>query len=202
MPSTNGSDTESAPSSDGIKPDQESLKRDARAVADEAHSVTSEIRSEATAQIEQLAGQAKEQLSQATDKVRGVAGEQKDLLAAQMDGVADAMERVATDLESSNGASAQYVRIIADNAEKLSSSIRDNSVDELVSMAQDFGRRQPAAFIGAAALLGFAASRFLMASASRPAAQPASEQTDLGEDTQLPASQSDFLSADPDGGRI
>jgi hypothetical protein len=43
-------------------------------------------------------------------------------------------------------------------------------------MVQDFGRRQPAAFMGAMALMGFAASRFLMASAQRQA--PAS----LGED--------------------
>ena len=54
-----------------------------------------------------------------------------------------------------------------DNAEKLSTSIRDNSIDELMSQAQDFGRRQPAVFLGAAALLGFAASRFLLASANR-----------------------------------
>jgi hypothetical protein len=38
-------------------------------------------------------------------------------------------------------------------------------------MAQDFGRKQPAAFIGAAALLGFVASRFVMASANRPTSE-------------------------------
>jgi hypothetical protein len=40
-----------------------------------------------------------------------------------------------------------------------------------MQIAQDFGRRQPAAFLGAAALLGFAASRFLLASAKRAGEQ-------------------------------
>jgi hypothetical protein len=62
--------------------------------------------------------------------------------------------------------------MIADNAERLSGAIRDKSVDQLIGMAQDFGRKQPAAFIGAAALLGFVASRFVMASASRPVDAP------------------------------
>ena len=57
--------------------------------------------------------------------------------------------------------------MIADNAEKLSSLVRDNDVDQLLAIAQDFGRRQPVAFLGAAALLGFAASRFVTASAQR-----------------------------------
>jgi hypothetical protein len=191
-----GIDTSSSPAEK--LPGQDRLTRDARAVANEAQNVAGEIRSEATAQVEQLAGQAKEQLSQATDKVRGLAADQKDLLAAQVGGVADAMERVANDLESNNGASARYARMIADNAEKLSSSIRDNSVDQLLGMAQDFGRRQPAAFIGAAALLGFAASRFLTASAQRPPAPPPEDATS---DAQLPMAMSEVEPADFSTGR-
>ena len=201
MPTTSGSGPQSETSSVGTAVGHDALKRDARAVVDEAQNVAADVTSEASAQIEQLTGQAKEQLAQATDRVRGIASEQKDLLAAQVGGVADAMERVASDLESNNGASARYARMIADNAERLSSSIRDNSVDQLVGMAQDFGRRQPAAFIGAAALLGFAASRFLMASASRPA-QPPLEQPDGGDDAQLPASQPDLYASDADSGRL
>jgi hypothetical protein len=67
--------------------------------------------------------------------------------------------------------------MIADNAEKLSAAIRDNDVDQLLGMAQDFGRRQPVAFMGAAALLGFAASRFVTASAKRRSDQAASTNT-------------------------
>lgn len=202
MPSTSGSGIGSTSPSADTLPGQNTLRRDARAVAEEAQNVAGEITSEAAAQVEQLTDKGKEQLSQAADKVRGVAAEQKDLLAAQVGGVADAMERVASDLESSNGASAHYARMIADNAEKLSNSIRDNSVDQLVGMAQDFGRRQPAAFIGAAALLGFAASRFLMASAKRPVEQTQGDLPGVDEGSHLPATQSDLYATDADRGRM
>ena len=199
MPSSYGSGIDSTSSSTSAVPSQETLKRDAQAVADEAQNVANEIKSEASAQVDQLTGQAKEQLAQATEHVRGIASEQKDLFAAQVGGVADAMGRVASDLESNNGASAQYARMIADNAQKLSSSIHDNSVDELMSMAQDFGRRQPVAFLGAAALLGFAASRFLFASAQRPVTE---EQAAMADETSLPATMADEQPADLDPGRL
>jgi hypothetical protein len=152
-----------------VAPIAANLKTDAGAIAGEAKSVLGQVSDEAGAQISQLADQAKAQVSVATEKVKGVAAEQKDLLAAQVGGVADAMQRVAADLEASGGASAPYARMIADNAEQLSSTIRDNDVDQIMTKAQDFGRRQPVAFMGAAALLGFAASRFLLASANRSA---------------------------------
>ncbi len=150
-----------------VAPVSAALQTDANAVAGEAKAVLSQVKDEASTQITQLADQAKEQVSKATEQVKSVAAEQKDLLAAQIGGVADAMQRVATDLESSASASAPYARMIADNAELLSSTVRNNDVDQIMAKAQDFGRRQPVAFMGAAALLGFAASRFLLASANR-----------------------------------
>jgi hypothetical protein len=89
------------------------------------------------------------------------------VVANQFVAVADAIDKVAGDLEESKAPGANYVRIIADNAQQLSANVRDKDVSELLNMAQDFGRRQPVVFMGVAALLGFAASRFLMASAQR-----------------------------------
>lgn len=143
------------------------LAADASTLVDEAKSVAGKVADEAMEQVSTIADRAKEEVGAATDKARSLAADQKDLLAAQVSGVADAMDRAASDLEANNGASAQYARMIADNAEKLSATIRDNDVDHLLGMAQDFGRRQPALFIGAAALLGFAASRFVLASTRR-----------------------------------
>ena len=155
-----------------VAPVSAALQTDANAVAGEAKAVLSQVKDEASTQITQLADQAKEQVSKATEQVKSVAAEQKDLLAAQIGGVADAMQRVATDLESSGSASAPYARMIADNAEQLSSTVRNNDVDQIMAKAQDFGRRQPVAFMGASALLGFAASRFLLASANRATSAP------------------------------
>jgi hypothetical protein len=155
------------------------VKTDASALKTEAQNLASTVTSEATEQAEHIADEAKAQAAAAVEKAKGLASEQKDLLAGQIGGVADAMQRVAKDLEDNSGSGAQYARMIADNAEKLSSTIKNNDVDALLNIAQDFGRRQPAAFVGVAALLGFAASRFLLASSSRattgPAPQPGDE---------------------------
>jgi hypothetical protein len=164
-PKSPGADLSSGATSTGL--DQDTLRTDANAVKEEIGSVANQVKDEAMQQAGQLAEQAKAQVADAAEKVKGIAGEQKEFIAGQLGGVADAVERVATDLEGQNASSAQYARMIADNAEKLSSLVRDNDVDRLLSMAQDFGRRQPVAFLGAAALLGFAASRFVTASAQR-----------------------------------
>ncbi len=146
---------------------------DAHALMDEAKSTAGKIADEAGDQIAGLTERAKQEASAATEKAKSLAGDQKDQIAEQVGGVAAAIERAADDLEANNGEGARYARMIADNAEKLSSTIRNNSVDDLLGMAQDFGRQQPAMFMGAAALLGFAASRFVMASAKRRESPPA-----------------------------
>jgi hypothetical protein len=153
-----------SPSDSAATPD---LSADANALLDEAKSAAGKVVDEAKGQVENLTDRAKQELGAATDKAKSLASDQKELLAAQVTGVADAIGRAASDLEQSNGPTAQYARMIADNAEKLSATIRDKDVDQLLGIAQDFGRRQPIAFMGAAALLGFAASRFITASAKR-----------------------------------
>jgi hypothetical protein len=55
----------------------------------------------------------------------------------------------------------------------MGKTIEDRDVDDLLGMTQDFGRRQPVAFLGAAALAGFVASRFALASAHRRENKPA-----------------------------
>lgn len=165
------------PTSSPTLPDPTTLKTDASAALDEARNVAGSIADEAKAQGAQILEQAKSQLSDATDKAREVAEDQKTVVASQVAGVADAIGKVADELETTKGPGSEYARMIADNAQRLSSTIGDKSVDELLGMAQDFGRKQPAAFIGAAALLGFVASRFVMASASRAAAYPAGAAT-------------------------
>lgn len=125
-------------------------------------------------QVAALSDEAKAQAGELAEKAKGMAGEQKDLLANQLGGVSQAINKVAAELEGQNDSSAQYVRMVADGADRLTSTLKDNSVDDILAIAQDFGRKQPAAFLGAAALLGFAASRFVLASANRDQANSAS----------------------------
>jgi len=115
--------------------------------------------------------EAREQLEHVAEKAKGMADQQKQLLVDQMSGVSSALDQVAGELEQKGEGSAQYIRMVADGADKLTSTVSQNNVDDILAMAQDFGRKQPVAFMGAAALLGFVASRFIMASASRRAGQ-------------------------------
>jgi ElaB/YqjD/DUF883 family membrane-anchored ribosome-binding protein len=108
---------------------------------------------------------------EATQKAKGMAEERKQVLVDQLDGVSSSLDKVAGELEDKGESSAHYLRMVADGASKLTSTVRDNNVDDILAMAEDFGRKQPVAFMGAAALLGFVASRFMVASASRRAGQ-------------------------------
>jgi hypothetical protein len=115
----------------------------------------------------EIGHEAKEQAGELVGKAKGMANEQKDLLAGQLGGVSEALQNAASELEGRQQSGSQYVRMIADGADRLTTTLRDKDVDQILEAAQQFGRRQPVAFLGFAALLGFAASRFVTASAAR-----------------------------------
>jgi hypothetical protein len=185
---TPGSITSSTGGTTDNNLDADNLRADAEAVLDEAKTAARKVADEATEQVNDLADQAKEQLAEATEKVKSMAGDQKELLAQQFGGVADAIQKVASELEGTQAPAATYARMIADNASTLSDKLQNADVDELLGIAQDFGRKQPAAFMGAAALLGFAASRFLLASAKRQETRVTPQQDDFADDGAMPQS--------------
>jgi hypothetical protein len=59
---------------------------------------------------------------------------------------------------------AQYVEQAADQIDRFSARLRDRDVTELIDDAQQFARRQPALFVGAAFAAGVIAARFLKSS--------------------------------------
>lgn len=59
---------------------------------------------------------------------------------------------------------AQYVDKAAGQLERLSNHLRDRDVKDLAQDAQQFARRQPAIFIGAAFAAGLLAARFMKSS--------------------------------------
>jgi len=164
-------------------------QNDLAQVGEEIKQQAANLGEEAKAQVGELAEKAKAQVGELADKAKGMANEQKQLLASQLGGISDALDKVASELETRDDTTASYVRSVAQGAERVTSMVRDRDVDEIVSMVQDFGRKQPAAFIGAAALLGFAASRFIMASAKRRSSQSTSmNEMDSSMDTQSESS--------------
>lgn len=127
-------------------------------------------------------GKAKEDLQQvrevaeghaqtAMDKSAEFATEQKNFVARQLGSVASALEKVGEELGNENQTMGHYARDLGSSARNLADSIKDRDLGEVASLAEDFGRRQPVAFLGLAALAGFAASRFVTASTNRRTSQ-------------------------------
>jgi hypothetical protein len=88
--------------------------------------------------------------------------------------MAGAMRRAAHEFADVPQAG-QYIRLAADRIEGVSDAFKRRDVNQLVSDVQDFARRQPTAFIGAAVLAGFAVVRFLKtstANANQPPRTP------------------------------
>jgi hypothetical protein len=161
-PTPTGSGTHGLPAST-----EQQVKDDAGALLDTARSELSHIKAEAETQAGAIAEEAKAELGKVADKARGMAAEQKDMLASQVEGVAQAVNKVAGELEADDSATAGYARTVADTVNQFSETLKTKDVDQLLHMAEDFGRKQPAAFAGVMAIAGFAASRFLVASSKR-----------------------------------
>lgn len=185
---------DNSPGKSGAAPDTEQLRQDASAAAETAKRDLQRVRDEAENSVRDISRQAQAQLGRATEKAKTAAADQKDVLAERISGVAKAVSKVADELRDEQPSTAEYASSIAGGMRRLSENIRDRDIDELVAMAQDLGRRQPATFMGAAALAGFAASRFLFASSRR----------NRSGDGAASSAATDFGSASPtypDGGR-
>ena len=113
----------------------------------------------------------------ASEAVRSRAEDAKDTMAEEVSSVGKAFRTASGELRDGS-AQEQLFSTMADGLADFADSVRGRSVSELVHEVSDFGRRNPAAFLGGAALLGFAAVRAARASqrdgtpASRPGTAP------------------------------
>jgi hypothetical protein len=128
----------------------------------------SELKDKAQEDFSQIRQAASDQTQAAMDMAAEKAADQKNVVARQLSGVAQALEKVGSEMERGEQQTlGQYTRDLGSSARRIAEDIRDRDLGEVAAIAEDFGRRQPAAFLGLAALAGFAASRFVMASAQR-----------------------------------
>lgn len=115
---------------------------------------------------------------EAVSGVRSKADDAKADVADEVRDVASALRRASEELR---GGSAQERTLgtIASSLADASDSIREKDLGEIVEMVSRFGRANPMLFLGGAALLGFAASRYAKASgdnADTPAARKTEHQ--------------------------
>ena len=120
-------------------------------------------------QTASVAESAKNMASQAGDKLLNTMEQQKAAGADFVSGMAGAMRRAANEFGDVPQA-AQYIRLAADQIDSVSDAFRRRDLNQLVAEVQDFARRQPTAFMGAAVLAGFAVMRFLKTSTAGSAA--------------------------------
>jgi hypothetical protein len=111
---------------------------------------------------------AKDQLQAASDKVEEVASKQKNVAARYAASIGTALEKVGVEMQSGDDAQVgKYAKDLGATVKSYAKDIENRELGEVASMAEDYGRRQPLAFLGVAAIAGLAASRFLTASAHR-----------------------------------
>lgn len=121
---------------------------------------------------DQVVDQAKQQTSQAVDQVKGNAfqmmDQQKQRAADGLGSVAQALHQTGDNLgNGQQDALGEYAHRAADAVDQFSQQLRNKNVEELLSEAQDFARREPEVFLGGAVLLGLLAARFFKASSRR-----------------------------------
>lgn len=128
-------------------------------------------------QAKQLIGQAGQTLKQeaqsfasaAQDRMRAEAQKGTRTATKTLGDFADAV-RLAGDrlADSDQSPASRLVRQAADGLESLSRNLADKEPEDLLNSVRDFGRRNPAAFIGGAVLVGLALGRLVRATERRP----------------------------------
>ncbi len=138
------------------------------AAAVEPSGAADDLRQTLSEDVQTIKEVAQDQISSVSDKAKDAAADQKNFLAKQLAGVAAALEKVGGELQAGDQADiGRMTRGIGSSIQRFANDIQDRKMSEVAGMAEDFGRKQPFAFLGMAAIAGLAASRFLTASARR-----------------------------------
>ncbi len=122
---------------------------------------------------------AKPNLSAAVSEIKSaVAGKAEELAGRSTQAGADAVAGVAKtaatladSLKEQSPAVADYVRSTGQRIDRLADDLRDKSAGELLTMATDFGKRQPLALLAGSAIIGFALARIVKAGLEAPSAE-------------------------------
>src|SRR4051812_31417550 len=100
-------------------------------------------------------------------EAQGVAREIKEAGASQIGGISRAVHGMADELGREMPQAADYVHSAAEHLDGVSTALREQSVEELLSTFTGFARRQPFPVFAGSVVAGLALSRFLKSSAER-----------------------------------
>lgn len=136
-----------------------------------------DLEDEAGQRLADVSDKAKEVAAEAGERVGSMFEDQKKIGAEYIGKLAGAAETAAGQLEREAPEVAAYLRRGISQVKSFSENLTSRSPRELVDDVQDLARNNPAMFLGATALVGFAVSRFLKTSA--PASIPRSGRANL-----------------------
>jgi hypothetical protein len=124
-----------------------------------AGSTTANARDAVRDKAAQVAGMAKE-------RIAGQYDEKKNVALNEVQHFASALRRAGENLrdDGSSSIGATLLTRAAERLDSIGSSMGGKDLDAIVTDVERLARRNPAAFLGGAMLLGFAASRFLKSS--------------------------------------
>lgn len=129
------------------------------------HKTISEKAREAAVAVSDTAKKQAKDLSRTLDsEAKDYAGQAKDVAAGEVRDVASALRTAADELRSGSPQE-RTLSQIADTLADASDALRSKDLGEMVGAVNDFARRNPMIFLGSAALIGLAATRFAKASA-------------------------------------
>lgn len=123
---------------------------------------------------------ADELLEAARKRGRGLLDRQKNSAAQELGSVAGVMREAAQKFEEKEESGvSDYVQKAADYVDRISSTLQERDLGELVHEAEGALRKRPAVVLGVAAVVGFALGRFLRAGTQK-IAQDVRESKDDG----------------------
>lgn len=131
-----------------------------REVKGQATELTKSAADAVKTQAANLTESAKDVAVDAGERLRASVREQKVAGADYVGNVANIVRRTAYEFDTDIPQAGHYIRKAAAQLENVSQAMRNRDMSEIVGNVQDFARKQPTAFFGAAVLIGFAAVRF------------------------------------------
>ena len=151
-----------------------------RDIKGQASALTQSATDAVKTQAGNLTEQAKDVASDAGEKLRATVSEQKAAGADYVGNVASIIRRTAYEFDSDIPQAGHYIRKAAAQLDTVSDAMRNRDMSQIVGNVQDFARKQPTAFFGAAVLLGFAAVRFLKSAPSGTAGATTTTSSNIG----------------------
>ena len=117
-----------------------------------------------------------------TGKAEELASRSAESGAAAVSALGKTAATLAGSLEEQSPAVADYVRSTGQRIDRLADDLRDKSAGELLTIATDFGKRQPLALLAGSAIVGFALARIVKAGldASTDAPGPRANEANVG----------------------